>query len=103
MDNALIISPTGCSMFFDDAYDKNHHWRSTNALRTYETVIIGFKEDYEPESNSYDHFFHYPIRYKWKQLPELLNFLKTKNIHWENYDYIGYWDDDYCKIGRAHV
>ena len=22
--------------------------------------------------------------------------MKTKNIHWEEYDYIGYWDDDYC-------
>ena len=58
--------------------------------------IIGFKDDYEPEPDSYDHFFHYPIRHKWKQLPELLDFLKTKNINWENFDYIGYWDDDYC-------
>lgn len=96
MDNALIISPTGCSMFYDDEYNRNYHWRATSPDRTYETVIIGFKEDYEPEPDSYDHCFHYPIRYKWKQLPELLDFLKTKNIHWENYDYIGYWDDDYC-------
>lgn len=96
MDNALIISPTGCPMFYDDEYDRNNHWRVTSPDRTYETVIIGFKEDYQPEPDSYDHFFHYPIRHKWKQLPELLRFLKTKNIHWENYDYIGYFDDDYC-------
>jgi hypothetical protein len=95
-NNALIISPTGCSMFYDDEYDKNNHWRVTNPNRTYKTVIIGFKDDYEPEPDSYDHFFHYPIRHKWKQLPELLDFLKTKNIHWENFDYIGYFDDDYC-------
>jgi hypothetical protein len=96
MDNALIISPTDCPMFYDDEYDRNNHWRGTSPNRSYETVIIGFKDDYVPEPDSYDHFFHYPIRYKWKQLPELLDFLKTKNIHWENYDYIGYWDDDYC-------
>ena len=96
MDNALIISPTGTKLFFDDEYDKDNHWRFNKPGRTYETVIIGFKDDYEPETDSYDHFFHYPIRHKWKQLPELLDFLKTKNIHWENFDYIGYWDDDYC-------
>ena len=96
MHNALIISPTGCPIYFDDDYDKDNHWRFTKPERTYETCVIGFREDYVPEPNSYDYFFHYSIRYKWKQLPELLNFLKTKNIHWEEYDYIGYWDDDYC-------
>ena len=25
---ALIITPTGTNMFFDDLYDKNNHWKS---------------------------------------------------------------------------
>lgn len=95
-DKALIITPTGCPMFFDDNYDRDNHWRFKKPERTYEVAVIGFKPDYQPEPNTYDYFFHYPIRYKWKQLPEVLNFLKTKDIHWENYDYIGFWDDDYC-------
>lgn len=96
MHKALIITPTGCPMFFDDEYDKENHWRFNKPNRSYEVCVIGFKEDYVPEEGSYDHFFHYPVRYKWKQLPELLEFLITKGVDWRNYDYIGYWDDDYC-------
>lgn len=96
MNKALIITPTGCPMFFDDTYDKENHWRFNKPERTYEVCVIGFREDYVPEDNSYDYFFHYPIRYKWKQLPELCQFLATKGINWQDYDYIGYWDDDYC-------
>jgi len=93
MDKALIITPTGCPMFFDDAYDKDNHWRFNKPERTYKTIVVGFKEDYVPEPNSYDTFFHYPIRYKWKQVPELLD---KFSIDWYNFDYIGVWDDDYC-------
>ena len=96
MDKALIITPTGCPMFFDQEYDKDNHWRFTKPGRTYEVCVIGFREDYVPEPNSYDYFFHYPVRYKWKQLSEVCAFLETKNIRWWDYDYIGYWDDDYC-------
>ena len=96
MNKALIITPTGCSMFFDDAYDKNNHWRFNKPGRTYEVCVVGFKQGYVPEDNSFDHFFHYPVRYKWKQLPELCNFLIDEGVDWRNYDYIGYWDDDYC-------
>jgi hypothetical protein len=102
MFKALIITPTGTNMFFDDAYDKDNHWRMTKPERTYETVVVGFKEDYVPEPNSYDRFIHHPVRYKWKQLPELLD---RCDITWYNYDYIGYFDDDYCtdiqSINRA--
>lgn len=96
MDKALIITPTGCPMFYDDEYDKDNHWRFTKPNRTYEVCVIGFKEDYVPEMYSYDYFFHYPVRHKWKQLPELCDFLAEKGIRWWDYDYIGYWDDDYC-------
>ena len=93
MHNALIISPTGCPMYFDDDYDKDNHWRYTKPERTYETFVVGFREDFVPEPDSYDRFVHYPIRHKWKQVPELLDIF---NIKWYNYDYVGIWDDDYC-------
>ena len=90
MNKALIITPTGCPMFFDDEYDKDNHWRFTKPERTYETVVVTFN-DFVPEDNSFDRWIKYPIRYKWKQVPELLDNL---NIRWYDYDYIGYWDDD---------
>ena len=96
MFKSLIITPTGCPMFFDDAYDKENHWRMNKPGRSFEVCVIGFKDTYKPEPNSYDYFFHYPVRYKWKHLPELCEFLATKGIKWWDYDYIGYWDDDYC-------
>ena len=96
MSKALIITPTGCPMFFDEQYDKDNHWRFNKPNRTFEVCVIGFKEDYVPEEGSYDYFFHYPVRYKWKHLPQLCDFLATKGIKWWDYDYIGYWDDDYC-------
>jgi hypothetical protein len=96
MHKALIITPTGCSMFYDDEYDKENHWRFQKPNRSYEVCVIGFKEDYVPEMYSYDYFFHYPVRHKWKALPELCDFLAEKGIRWWDYDYIGYWDDDYC-------
>ena len=96
MDKALIITPTGTKMFYDDQYDKENHWRFSKPGRTYEVCVIGFKEDYVPEMYSYDYFFHYPVRHKWKKLPDLCDFLASKDIRWWDYDYIGYWDDDYC-------
>lgn len=93
MDKALIITPTGCPMFFDPEYDSTKHWRYALPERTYETIVVSFKEDFIPEENSYDYFFHYPIRYKWKQMPELLD---KFDIKWYNFSYIGIWDDDYC-------
>lgn len=97
MDKALIITPTGCPLFFDDEYDKNNHWRFNKPGRTYEVCVIGFKDDYVPEPESYDYFFHEPVRYKWKHLPKLVKDLDKKyNVRWYDYDYIGYWDDDYC-------
>lgn len=96
MDKSLIITPTGCPMFFDDEYDKDNHWRMRKPGRSYEVCVIGFKDDFEPEPNSYDYFFTYPVRYKWKQLPELVTFLRNNDLDWSDYDYIGYWDDDYC-------
>lgn len=93
VDKALIISPTGCPMFFSDEYDKDNHWRYNKEHRSYKTIVVGFNKDYQPEHNSYDVFFHYPIRYKWKQLPELID---KFSIDWYNHRYIGIWDDDYC-------
>lgn len=96
MNKALIITPTGCSMFFDDEYDKENHWRMKKPGRSYEVCVVAFKDDYKPEPDSYDHFIKYPVRHKWKQLPELCDVLADQGLRWWDYDYIGYWDDDYC-------
>ena len=92
VDKALIVTPTGCPMFFDAEYDNQKHWRFALPERTYETIVVGFN-DHVPEPESYDRFHEYPIKYKWKQTPKMLDDL---NIKWYNYDYIGIFDDDYC-------
>ena len=88
MNKALIITPTGTDYFLDDAYDKENHWRFTKPERTYETCVVVFN-DHQPEPGTYD----YIIRWKglkWNLIPEV-----CKIINWEDYDYIGCWDDDY--------
>lgn len=88
-DKALIITPTGCPLFFDDEHDKANHWRYTKPERTYETCVVVFKDDFDPEPGTYD----YIIRkkgLKWNLIPEV-----AKIINWQDYDYIGCWDDDY--------
>lgn len=88
-NKALIITPTGCPLYFDDAYDKENHWRFTKPERTYETCVVVFN-DFEPEPGTYD----YIIRkkgLKWNLIPEV-----CKLINWQDYDYIMCWDDDYC-------
>lgn len=88
MNKALIITPTGAPLFFDDEHDKTNHWRFTKPERTYETCVVVFN-DFQPEPGTYD----YIIRkkgLKWNLIPEV-----AKVINWEDYDYIGCWDDDY--------
>lgn len=87
-NKALIITPTGCPLSFDDGYDKDNHWRFTKPERTYETCVVVFN-DFQPEPGTYD----YIVRrkgLKWNLIPEV-----AKIIKWEDYDYIGCWDDDY--------
>lgn len=89
MNKALIITPTGCPYYLDDEFDKENHWVFRKPGRTYETCAVIFN-DFEPEPGTYD----MTIRHKglkWNMLPEICDIIK-----WENYDYIGYWDDDYC-------
>jgi hypothetical protein len=88
MEKALIFTTVGTGLFFDDAYDKDNHWRYTKPERTYETCVITFN-DFEPEPNTYD----YLIRskgLKWNLIPEA-----AKVIDWQKYDYIGCYDDDH--------
>jgi hypothetical protein len=89
VNKALIITPTGRPLFFDDDYDKENHWRFTKPERTYETCVVVYN-DFQPEPGTYD----YIIRrkgLKWNLIPEI-----AKIINWEDYDYIGGWDDDYA-------
>jgi hypothetical protein len=86
---ALIITPTGTDMYFDDAYDKNNHWRHVRPNRTFETLVVVFN-DYQPEEGTYDHLIRMPGR-KWNLIPEVCKVFDTSI-----YDYIGCWDDDYA-------
>lgn len=87
---ALIITPTGTGLFFDDAYDRENHWRFTKPQRTYDTCVVAFKEDFEPEPGTYDMVIR-KKGLKYKLIPQIADMIK-----WEQYDYIGCWDDDYA-------
>ncbi len=94
MNKALIITPTGRSLFFHEDYDKDNHWRYTKSERTYETCVVVYN-DFQPEPGTYD----YIIRrkgLKWNLVPEV-----SKIINWQDYDYIGVWDDDYATDIRS--
>ena len=89
MNKALIITPTGRPIYHHEDYDKDNHWRYTKSERTYETCVVVYN-DFQPEPGTYD----YIIRrkgLKWNLVPEV-----SKIINWEDYDYIGVWDDDYA-------
>ena len=89
MNKALIITPTGRPIYFHEDYDKDNHWRYTKPERTYETCVVVYN-DFQPEPGTYD----YIIRrkgLKWNLVPEV-----SKIINWQDYDYIGVWDDDYA-------
>ncbi len=89
MNKALIITPTGRPIYHHEDYDKDNHWRFTKPERTYETCVVVYN-DFQPEPGTYD----YIIRrkgLKWNLVPEV-----SKIINWEDYDYIGVWDDDYA-------
>lgn len=89
MDKALIIAPIGCDPYFDDAYDKENHWQYTKPERTYELLAIVYN-DYDLPKDRYDHIIHAKGR-KWNLIPEI-----CKEFNWQDYDYIGCWDDDYA-------
>lgn len=89
MNKALIITPTGTHYFLDDEFDKENHWRFTKPNRSYETRVILFN-DHVPEPDTYDGIYRLKGR-KWAMLPEVCDM-----VNWEDFDYIGYWDDDYC-------
>lgn len=88
-NKALIITPTGRPIYHHEDYDKDNHWRFTKPERTYETCVVVYN-DFQPEPGTYD----YIIRrkgLKWNLVPEV-----SKIINWQDYDYIGVWDDDYA-------
>lgn len=89
MNKSLIITPTGCAPFFDDAYDKENHWTFKKPGRSFDVVSVIFN-DYIPQPNQFDKALHIKGR-KWSMLPSIV-----KELAWEDYDLIGYWDDDYC-------
>jgi hypothetical protein len=94
-NRALIISPTGCNILEHDDYEKGKHWRMAHPERTYDTCVVVFKEEFEPEPGTYDMIIR-KKGYKYKLIPQIADMIK-----WENYDYIGCWDDDYATDIRS--
>jgi len=90
MEKSLIITPTGCQYYLDNEYDRTNHWLFTDRLkRDYDTCMVVFN-DFNPEQNTYDMLIR-KKGLKWNMLNDI-----CEQIKWEQYDYIGYWDDDYC-------
>lgn len=89
MNKALIISPTGCPIYFSHEYDRENHWRFAKPGRSYETLLVVFN-DFEPEEGTYDHILRMKGR-KFHLIRDVCKFFP-----WEEYDYIGTWDDDYA-------
>ena len=87
---ALIITPTATNIYFSDEYDKNNHWRFRKPEATYDVCVVAYKDDFEPEPGTYDMIIR-KKGLKFKLIPEI-----CKMIKWEDYDYIGTWDDDYA-------
>ena len=94
-NRALIITPTGCPIMEHEDYDSGKHWRMTLPERTYDTCVVAFREDFEPEPNSYDMIIR-KKGYKYKLIPQIADMIK-----WDHYDYIGCWDDDYATDVRS--
>lgn len=89
MDKSLIFVPTGVPLFFHEDYDKENHWRFRKSGRSYEVCLMVYN-DFEPEPGTYD----YIIRckgLKWNILNEV-----SKMFNYNNYDYVGAIDDDFC-------
>lgn len=87
---ALIITPTATNLYFDDAYDRNNHWRFRKPEANYDVCVVAYKDDFEPEPGTYDMLIR-KKGLKFKLIPEICRMIK-----WEDYDYIGTWDDDYA-------
>jgi hypothetical protein len=88
MKNNLIICPVGSEMPHDPRWKEEDHWRWTHNDRDYKTLVVVYN-DFEPEPGSYD----YLIRkkgLKWNLIPDV-----CKEFDWQDYDYIGCFDDDY--------
>lgn len=94
-NRALIITPTACPIMEYEDYEKGKHWRMTHPERTYDTCVVVYKEDFEPEPGTYDIMIRRK-GLKYKLIPEIVDMIK-----WENYDYIGCWDDDYATDIRS--
>lgn len=87
---ALIITPTATNLYFSDEYDKENHWRYRKPECEYDVCVVAYKDDFVPEPGTYDMLIR-KKGLKFKLIPEVCRMIK-----WEDYDYIGTWDDDYA-------
>jgi hypothetical protein len=88
VSRALIISPTGCPIHTHEDYGR--HWRLDGLDRSYDVALIVFN-DFVPEPDTYD----FLIQKKGLKF-HLIKDVCDNVLRWEDYDYIGTWDDDYA-------
>ena len=75
-------------MIFDGENNKENHWRYTKDNRDYEVLLVVYN-DFVPEPGTYDHLI-YKKGLKWNLIPDV-----CKEFDWQDYEYIGCFDDDY--------
>lgn len=91
--SSLIICPVGNPLTFDDRFDKENHWRYTNAKkRDYETLVFRYG-DFMPEDRTYDILIKKP-GFKWSLSKEFFNDSGLEFLKNNSYDYVGFLDDD---------
>ena len=78
-NRALIITPTGCPIMEHEDYDSGKHWRMTLPERTYDTCVVAFREDFEPEPNSYDMVIR-KKGYKYKLIPQIADMMSQMMV-----------------------
>jgi len=84
---SLIICPVGNPITFDDRFEKNNHWRYCKDNSLYDIMVVQYG-NFEPEKNTYN-FLLKEKGQKWELMKKIVS-----AIEYENYEYIGFFDDD---------
>lgn len=88
----LIIVPVGNPLTFDPRFDAKQHYRFTDKNeRDYETLVLQYSA-FEPEKHTYDKIIR-GSGFKWQLVKKLFNTYPT-GFNYNNYEYIGFFDDD---------
>lgn len=88
MKKSLIICPVGNPVPTMDGFDNDNHWRWDVDGRSYDTLVVNYNTSYTVPPETYD-TIHFMKGMKWAIAKKLL-----KTIRYNQYEYIGFLDDD---------